>query len=196
MGVLFGRGGKTREERFWEWFGRNSDDLAAVTDCRERVCDSLAAQMRKIDKNLTFAFGPAVDGRREFIVSADGIRAAIPAVKKLVEAAPSLPGWSIIAFRPPGDLGSVSLGGRELGPDDIWFSSQESDGLVHLALYIRDLSRETFRPLAQGAFILLDHCLGEYAVMTRVGGIDFQPLPIDPVAERLRPFSELPGVVG
>jgi hypothetical protein len=186
---------KAPEPRFWEWFAEHSDELMAVATAREKICDALVRQMRKVDRGLMFAFGPTRDGRREFVVSADGIRSVFPAVQKLVAAAPDLPGWKIIAFRPAADLDSITFGDRKMGKDDIWFHAYSSQGAAAVDLYIRDYTEATAQPLTQAAFLLLDYALGEYDVETKLGALSFKPLPIDPVAEGLKPFRELPETV-
>jgi hypothetical protein len=67
---------------------------------RERIFDGLAIELQKVDPNLAFEFGPN-DPKREFVISAAGIRSAFPAFVSLAAAAPTLEKWKVIAFRPP-----------------------------------------------------------------------------------------------
>lgn len=78
-------GGKqvTPEQSFWAWFQNNQDFLFDFEKDQERVFDRLATEMHKVNPSLTFEFGPKEDGRREFTISADGIRKAFPAVQAL-----------------------------------------------------------------------------------------------------------------
>lgn len=195
---FFGLGERrTKEERFWEWFAQHSRELIRVSTGKESICSELVRQLRKVDKGLVYAMGLTVeDGRREFIVSADGIRSVFPAVKRLVKVAPDLPGWRIIAFRPGGIVDmTMKVGARDLGPDDLWFRACDREGVVVLDLYIRDYSETTAKPLGQAAFLLVDYALGEYDVETKLGALEFKPLPTDPVAEGLKPFRELPHTI-
>ncbi|MBI2844088.1 MAG: hypothetical protein HYX78_11870 [Armatimonadetes bacterium] len=188
-------GGSPPEQRFWDWFAQNSNRLAAVETCREPVCDELLKQLIKVKRGLVFTFGPVKDGRREFIVSADGNRELFPDVQRLVAAAPSLPAWDVIAFRPaiedPAGF-SVQFGDKKLDIDDVWFDARPNGGRVDIVLYIRNGPDDV---VAGAAFFLLDHLLGEYDVETKIGVVEYAALPAEPVSAGLRPLSKLPDVV-
>jgi hypothetical protein len=193
IGKLFGGHPKDAGEAFWQWFRAHSAELRKVTDGRESICSKLEAQMQAVHHGLTFAFGRKVDGDREFIVSADGARPIFPVVQKLVTSAPGIPGWKIIAFRPAGGWGlKFKMDGLIMAADDIWYAAQMNGEVIDLALYV-DYSavKADAKSVAQGACILLDHGLGEYIVGTRIGRIDFQPLPDDPLSSGLKPLPEI-----
>lgn len=192
--------GVSKEELFWKWFTASSRQLMAVKTAREPICDELHRRLKSIEKNLVFLFGPVKDGRREFIVSADGIRAAFPAVQALVAAAPDVPGWKIIAFRPAtGVFGGLDFGGRRFTQDDFWFTAHLGIGPrgpgIGLTIYVRGLTKQKDDPALSAAFIMLDHALGEYVVETKLGALSFEQLPVDPLGHGLRPFAELPAVM-
>jgi hypothetical protein len=185
----------SREQRFWRWFRVNSARLFAFEKDQEHIFDELARELQSVQKNLTFEFGPVSSGRREFIISAGGIHEAFPAVRSLVAAAPALSEWNVIAFRPPKSLDFVvEYGGLRLGADDIRFEAFREDTRIALALYLRGYTPKQREVFGNAAFILLDCALGEYVVETAVGGIDFRPLPPDPVPEHLLPFRDIRAV--
>jgi hypothetical protein len=178
---------------FWKWFVAHKDEVAAVKRADEPIADELAAQLRKIDKDVTFELAVATKDR-ELIVSAGGIRSAFPAVKRLVAAAPTIEGWTIIAFRPRkvADF-TVELGdGTSLAPAALTFRALgAAKGKVGIAIYV-----EGANPVSQqtktAVYLLLDAALGELDVETRLGEIDIKPAPAPAGA---RPFRELPKVV-
>jgi len=185
----------SRENRFWGWFQANSSRLFAFERDQARIFQELSSELYQVQKNLTFEFGPVVAGRREFIVSANGVHEAFPAVRSLVAAAPKLTAWTVIAFRPPKSLDlRLRIGGKELGADDLWFEAFPEDSQISLALYIRGYSQKEREIFGQAAFILLDMALGEYVVETAVGGIDLRQPPDDPVAHGLTSFREIRSV--
>jgi hypothetical protein len=153
-----------------------------------------------VDKGLRFEFGPVKDGQREFVISANGIGAVFPAVKQLVAAAPSLPKWTIIAFRQPKkDLKDCTLDfeGVKLGEQDIWFKDEPEGDKIGLILYIRGFkSDEETQSIAGASFLFLDMTIGEYLVVTRIGSIDRRPLPSDPKSLKLKPLGDLREVAG
>lgn len=180
------------EENFWQWFEQNSSRLFAFEADRDRLFDELRKALSKVKPGLTFEFGPVKDGRREFIISADGIRDRFPAVQNLVAAAPSLAQWIVIPFRPPKSLDMIiEYDGQRLGADDVWFKAEDDAGRIGLTLHVRGLTEHNQRSLGGAAFILLDNALGEFAVETRVGFIEWQGLPDDPAAAGLQPFRSI-----
>src|SRR4030095_14054404 len=92
--------GATPEEDFWKWFENNEAALFDFEKDQEAVFDRLAAALHRVHPDLTFEFGPKHDNRREFVISADGIKDAFPKVISLHTAAPRLPRWTFIRFRP------------------------------------------------------------------------------------------------
>jgi hypothetical protein len=194
MGIL---DRQSRQGRFWDWFQRNSDRLVRFEDDQEALFLELNAELLRVHKGLTFEIGPLEGGKREFIVSADGVRAVFPAVQQLVAAAPAMPSWTVIAFRQRKSLELVvAIDDVEVGAGDLWFSTVPDRGRLGLRLYMRGLTGENRRVMQQVAIILLDCALGEYDVATKVGFIEFHPLPEDPAALGLQPFSEIREIVG
>jgi hypothetical protein len=188
---LFGR--ESAEQRFWRWFLENALRLFAFESDQEKVFGELRKALGRVHSGLTFEFGPVQQGQREFIVSADGIKDRFPAVLRLVKAAPSMPQWIVIPFRPPKSLegAMITFGEHRLGPDDIWFAAEPDGPCIGLTICIRGLTEDNREALGGAAFILLDSALGEYAVEMQVGFIDLQPLPDDPRSAGLRPFVEI-----
>jgi hypothetical protein len=155
----------------------------------------LSDALSKVSEGLAFEFGPVENGTREFIVSADGDSALFPIVRRLVDRAPVMPKWRVIAFRPPRGVDfTINMGDQLLSPDDIWFTSQPDGDRVGLTLYIRGLSAANEDFVARASFLILDTALGEYAVETRVGFIEREPLMGSP-AFPLRPLREISSVV-
>ena len=135
-----------------------------------------ASALWRVDRGLAFEFGPAVRPR-DFVVSADGIVELFPVATRLVEAAPPMSDWHVIAFRQPGKPSlAVEFDGQSLGADDLWFRVSRSGSRTNLEAHIRGLTEANTRLLMGAAFILLDNALGEYVVGTRIGAIDWQPL--------------------
>ena len=187
-----------RDERFWSWFSRNEGRLREIDGPEAPVLEELQREIKRVDSGLTFQFGPTAEGGHDFVVSADGIRERFAAVERLVAAAPEIPGWKIIAFRPRiGVDFTVQFNGLELGPADLWFVAEPEDRQVGLTLCIRGLppDEEGRAPYQNAAYIMLDSILGEYDVTTKIQWIEWQPLPPDPGALGLRPLAELPEVV-
>jgi hypothetical protein len=181
---------------FWQWFQQNETLLLAFEQQQNVVFAKLAAQLKPIDPELVFAFGPVSEGRREFVISAGGIKSVIPAVQALVAAAPELPRWRITAFRPrvPGSQ-TINIGNCTVTPDDVACTLHADDGKVAISLFMRGYTDARRNVYGSIGYILLDSALGEWDVMTKVGGIRFtawetpSPLPKIPLAELAAAFD-------
>ena len=194
--TLFGRRDRSPEARFWAWFTDHSERLLqAGPDVQAPVYRRLGEQLRHYDDGLTWEMAAKRDPR-EFVVSADGSRALFPAVRRLIDAAPEVPGWTFIAFRQrSADKFELEFGGIKISPDDVWFRSEPAGSVCHLAVYLPGLTADNEPMLGNAAFIMMDALLGEYDTTTKVGRIEFAALPVDPVAAGLQPFSRLAEVI-
>jgi len=178
------------EEKFWKWFAANAPRFASAQP-DERLIAEIGDWIEKAAPGVVFEMSvEPVNGFREFIISADGIRDRIPAVQNLVGAAPKIPGWKVIAFRQPKPGLRLGMGDRSFGPEDLKFRplpEGEHIGVeVHLPGY-----REGDEQAMGIAFLLLDSALGEYVVMTRVGSVTLKPLVAGASDPSLRPLSEV-----
>jgi hypothetical protein len=163
--------------RFWRWFAAYSTDAAQIKTGHEPIAGEIARQLSAIKIGLTWQIGISDDGPHEFIISADGDKQLFPAVKELVNAAPLIPGWTIIAFRPRvGPVPAIELNGREFAARDIHFKAKLDDRLVHLDIYMRGYDVSISSEFDMAAFIFLDSLLGEHDVETYIGAIALHPL--------------------
>jgi hypothetical protein len=187
--------GHSKEKKFWRWFVEHSEELFNFENDQERVFNELSAQLKKIDENLTFEFGPIQNDKREFIVSADGIRSSFPVVQKLVGIAPKIDRWCIIPFRPPkGLMKSIRFNDYVLMREDVWFKPEKDGDRIGLVIHIRNLSEKNETQAKQAVFIMLDSALGEYNVETMVGFIEFMRLLDRPEALGLLELEKINSV--
>jgi hypothetical protein len=183
------------QELFWTWFNRRQDsyfalDLSNVA-ANEMLFADLTSHLHAVDENLTFEFGPKIDGKRELVISADGIRSSFPAVLALVAAAPQLPHWKITAFRPRRyPVSSIEIGGMTLDPRQISVRMEPDGPKVDFTILLTGYAEHERNKFSQGVYLLLDEALGEYDVETRVGVINFEAIGTAPPPASV-PLSEL-----
>ena len=167
---------KSPEARFWEWFEQNEVSLFSFETDQGVIFSKLASELHRIDSHLTFEFGPNENGKRDFVISAGGIKSAFASVVKLADAAPQLARWNIIKFRPRREpLNTVQIGNISVDPDDVLFTMQPDGDKVDITLYLADQKSFDKKLHAQISFLLLDQAIGEYDVETFVGHIEFRP---------------------
>ena len=86
---------------FWAWFQDHQEHIEQALGAPQTLTRLLAPRLHRVHGALTFEVGRGADGTFRFVVSADGLLGAVPAVEALVAGAPRLPQWRVIAFRPP-----------------------------------------------------------------------------------------------
>jgi hypothetical protein len=182
-----------RVEAFWSWFSASEDRLYDFESDQERVFNELIEKLKGVEQNLTFEFGPDIDGVREYVISAGGIRDSFHAVEALADGAPSLPRWKITKYRPRRpELGNLKIGDQMIDPNDIDFALEKDGKRVGISLFIDGYSEANTQLWGQVGFLFLDVALGEYDVETKVGHIEFKPYAFKTRLDR-RPLPDLPG---
>ena len=166
------------QQEFWNWFIQHETELFAFDPAqeieRERLFDKLASELQKVDPDLTFEFGPK-ESRREFVISAGGMKRAFPAVASLVDAAPRLERWQVTAFRPRRPVSDVvQFRDKRVDPKDVQFSLLDNGKIAGIYLFVPGF-REDDADLKQIGYLLLDETLGEYDVESRLGLIKMLP---------------------
>jgi hypothetical protein len=181
-------------QRFWSWFAANDDRLYASRSSQVTVLGEIGAALQHVNADLTFELGPVgPDEKRDFVISAGGIKSAFPAVEALFAAAPRLPRWNVIKFRPRRHpVMSVELDGVKLDPARVQYKLS-SDGLkLGIDVCVDRMSPATEDRTKQAAYLLLDEALGEYDVETKVGFIEL----VAQDSKRCDPARHLPDLAG
>ncbi len=186
----------TPEENFWGWFRKNDSALFHFEKDQERIFDRLAAEMNKIHPSLTFEFGPVTEGKREFVISADGIKDAFPAVESLYAVAPLLERWIWIKFRPRRTPMDIEFNNVSVKADDAFCTIEPDGDKAGITFYIRGYQPERQETYQGITFLMLDQALGEYDVETHVGFIetrdfsDESPLEKKPLKDVSKIFDD------
>lgn len=181
----------------WAWVPAHLDELKAVQTGQEPAADALGGKLDAIDPGLTFELGL---GREPFelIISADGHKELFPVVKRVVDAAPAMPGVKVIAFRPRKDPAfRLTVEGVTVGGPDVSYVAVADDGrpgLIALTLYVKGLTPENKDAVEGAAFLLLEAVVGEFDLETKIGGIQILAAPKKAPAGA-KPLAELPGAV-
>lgn len=180
----------SRQDEFWTWFSQHQGELLEFETDREGVFDEVAARLQSVNPDLTFEFGPK-GSKREFVISAGGLKHAFPAVVSLANAAPRFDRWKIVAFRPRRALlDTVEFRGKRVSPKDVQFSLLDNGTTAGIYLFIPGF-RDEDTDLKQIGYLLLDEALGEYDVEARLGLIKMLPSDTQRKGERY-PLTELP----
>lgn len=179
----------TKERAFWAWFQQNEPRLfAAKFENDTQTFSDFDKHLMSIHPELVFEFGPVIEGKRDLVISANGLEAVVPAVESTVSLAPKLPRWRVIAFRPKKrPLLPTQYGQATLNPNEVFFALKPDGSRASLTLYVKDDSDD----MKSAALISLDQTIGEYDSITRLSGIEIEPLT-DAVKTHAKPLPELP----
>jgi hypothetical protein len=186
---------RSKEEKFWTWFGKNSNRYLTLDKSnRAKLFDELNREIHKVDSNLTFEFSPLFDnGLRKFIISADGIKESFPSVKNLVNKAPVIPNWDIIAFRQPkADYKQIRYKGITIDFKDVYFRYSKDNGKIGLELNIKEY--EETKEWNASTFLLLDMVVGEFDTEMFLSWIERKKLDEKQI-ESLYQIEELPTIL-
>jgi hypothetical protein len=129
---------------FWNWFEQNSELIFSFEADAENIFTLLENELGKVDENLTFEFGPIENNKREFIISADGIKDSFNEVENLYDQKPELENWIIIKFRQRKDMSQLELkiNGITYYPKDIYFRLFNDDAKIGILTFVKDYSEE------------------------------------------------------
>lgn len=185
---------KNSHKKFWDWFKNNSDAYFNLEQNQESLFKELQDALNKVNPGLVFEFSPVLeDGKREFVISADGNRIIFPVVTTLVSNAPPLDKWHIIAFRQPQEgYTQISYGTLTLDYEDVYFVYAKDAGKVAVKLSISGY--EETEEWDAAVFILLDNLLGEYHTEMSLSYVEMEPLNESDI-DKLSPITDLPKAI-
>ena len=164
---------KNKIAAFWKWFDKNSEDLFNSEAKDADLLGVLENKLKTVSPHACYQFGTIQKGRREFVISADGIIEGAQAVIDLVSAAPKYKQWEVVAFRPRVDVGRIDMGGRILKVDDIKYSYTFSENnRVSLELFVKGYDDNYKNEYMGATFVLIDAIVGEFDAMTKLGTIN------------------------
>lgn len=161
---------------FWKWFSKNSKKLLALEG--EELLDAISSELTKYHDGLVVLVSHGAKLPREFIVSADGLSSKVDAVEILADAAPEIPNWKVLRFRPrfSGCGNGIQMGDVTIDVHRVKFVAFKQDPKIGLDIYAHWRKPEDGTDTDGPAFVMLDHTIGEYDVICGIGFIDLHPL--------------------
>jgi hypothetical protein len=185
---------ETKEQQFWAWFEQNEALLFGFEHDQERIFHELTMARADVSPDLSFEFGPLSNGTRDFVISAAGIRSAFAAVEALADAAPPLPRWNVIKFRPRRmPMMELTYASKTVKPEDVEFCLVSNGRELGIYLFFDGYSEDEAPIWGQIGYLLLDGALGEHDVEAKVGPIQFFPFDAHRDVAR-RPLPDLPAI--
>ena len=175
MNGSFDQTKNNRQAEFWSWFQQNETRIWNIDKDREKIARLVLDAIHLVDPGLSFEISKVGDkGKREFIISANGMSGNIPKVESLFLSAPEMPRWWVTKYRPRyPSIGQIKIWGKTIAAEDIHFQVFNDGDKIGILLLFDDYSEDNQTQFIKLGFLLLDRALGEYDVMTKVGFVDY-----------------------
>ena len=187
------------ELQFWSWFASSQHFYRSMETAADsgRLMNEFEEQLHAIDEDLYFEFSePMENGGNELVITACGKQDKFDCVRALVAAAPELPGWTIIAFKPAmGFSFTHDHGDVVLKPSELWFLplvSKSNPRMLGLRMAVPDLDPTMKDKIIHSLWIVLDTGLGEVVCAERIKHLEAAMMPTNPANEGFIELNELP----
>lgn len=186
MGWFFKSKGK-KDRDFWDWFHDNEEALFNIKTGKEPILAKLSQQLMKIKDGLSFEIGPPVGGKREFFISAGGLKDLFPAVEALHARAYDLERWIFIKFKQRKQINELHFADKIFNGNNVFYTLNDEDEKIGIDLFFEDYNEKHMSLYGNAGFILLDNALGEFDVATKVGEIRFRNIQ-DEIINKMKPI--------
>lgn len=171
---------KGDEKAFWDWFVKNHKKLETFMQNGANdyaIYNKLSEAIKDYNELLFAELTGGKNGGYVLIITPDGIKDGIEPTRKLYDARLEIPNWEVVKFRQPWDDAKIELEGVSYDSAEIRVLAEidQEREVADLRIYIPGMSNDE-QKYQHLAFLYLDHVLGEFNVLTRVGYIDFEHL--------------------
>ena len=173
----------TKEEKFWNWVSENKVELENFINSDHEdytIYNQLTYEMKKYNSVLFPEMTLTEKNEVVLIITPDGMSEGILPTEKLYDSKPELDNWVIKKFRQASDETELNYDGIEYPNSDIEIIPEldKERGKINIQVYIKNMNSDVKKHQAL-SFLYLDHILGEYNTITKVGYIDFYHLEKD-----------------
>jgi len=176
---------------FWDWFKNNDSQfffLSQVQDEneKERILEELHHRLNQFSEGLFFEIGGHPDDIQDLVITARGDVTYFAKVEELVENAPEMDNWNVIAFKPPiNESFELNYEDISINSNDILFSIQENEaGLLEITLFFKNLDTKYESQYGEVSNLILETLLGEKDYFEKVESVFFDELIIDETNNR------------
>jgi hypothetical protein len=164
---------------FWKWFVDHKQALEDFINDPNRdyaIYHEMTEELQKFSE-LLYPEITVNEDKFILIITPNGISEGIEPTREVVAAAPKFDNWEFVRFRQPMDDVSLEQEGLRYESTEIEILPEldhERDK-VNILVFIRNMNKDP-RSYQTLAFLYMDHILGEFNVITKVGYIDFKHL--------------------
>ncbi|WP_131539552.1 hypothetical protein [Pedobacter nototheniae] len=143
---------------------------------------------------MFFEIGGYPNDKQDLIITADGNSAFFNKVELLVNQAPLLAHWNVIALKPAMGNGIIEYNGAKLDPEMMYFIplSNKASQKIGLRIYIQNYNLDNQKDFLTAAYLVLDTILGEKSNALDIGHVEIENLSLTSERDELIEFIKLP----
>ncbi|MGB0431118.1 MAG: hypothetical protein ACPGLV_11640 [Bacteroidia bacterium] len=176
----------SQPESFWNWFIENQSQYLFIKQVNEgernRLLNTFLDKLHSYNENLYFEIGGnSIEHKVDLVISADGIIEHFDSVEKLVNKAPNLTDWNIIAFKPPKpEDTTLEVDGISFDAQKIIFiplTSDDAPGSVAIRVCFAEFNEDQIELYTSATFLLLDALIGEKETALKIDYLDVVKTP-------------------
>jgi hypothetical protein len=188
----------SKEQQFWDWFIKNEGKyffLGQVDDAdeKERLLDDFLEHLHSYCDKLFFEMGGHPDEKQDLIITAEGDTDFFDEVESLVNEAPQMEHWNVIAFKPVMTGFVTEYNGIKLNPEEMYFIPLGNKASTQLGvrIYAEGYDPNLKKDFLTAAYLALDCLLGEHSCALDIGYVEVKSLPSIPERDELIAFTKL-----
>lgn len=183
---------------FWNWFMKNNEPYLSLDELQEDEAEELMSafmdELNKYSEELYFQIGGEPNKTTELIITAEGNIEYFDKVEELVNAAPVIDNWEVIAFKQAIAGHSVSdWGSFKINSEDLYFIplTNIKDIRLNIQIFVKGYEAiEHFEEAGSAVLVILDSILGEKNFALNIGEVEILPLK---ESDKVYPILDLPG---
>ena len=188
-----------KRETFWQWFVDHNEQLVALGDlddeARRKLEGDLQEQLTVYCDGLTYEIGEATANGRTLTFTAEGDTDLFRYVVELVDAAPDLDWWEVVAFKQPmGTELKVRFDKMVFDTRRMYFEQldcEDEPEMLGLRIAVEGGERQD-EDFQVGVYVTLEALLGEFDCATLVGYMETVPVPEEPFKSGYQSLDDLP----
>jgi hypothetical protein len=181
------------QQEFWTSFERHMPALEQLISAKTRdysAYNAISADLHAFNEYLVPEITMDKENRFILIISCDGCRQGSAAVEELTNCIKQYPNWNIVKYRQPGPMKLIPLKGQKVYRKNILLKwekvpNDQYNLIFYLKWYLNNQTQQT------GAFLHLDHTIGEYDAMFRVKNVEFRSLGLFKSKDGLKTLDDL-----
>jgi hypothetical protein len=189
----------SKEKKFWDWFKKNEAKFFFLNqiddkDEKESILDEFLENLHSYCDNLYFEIGGRPNEKQDLIITAEGDTDFFNKVETLVNQAPELEHWNIIAFKPVMEDFITEYNGIKLDPKSMYFIplGNEASQKIGLRIYVDNYNSSNEKDFLYIAYLVLDNILGEKSNALDIGYVEMETLPAVSERKELIELTKLP----